>query len=256
MPQSLKSENINNSFFQGYYKDIWRHIFPDKTTQAEVDWMIDYAKLNSGNNILDLMCGYGRHSLELAKRGISVTAIDNLPEYINEIREQAVKGNLPIECNCLDVLEVDLNKEYDAILCMGNSLQFFNEEDILRLFSNIAAHLKPGGKIFINTWTIAEIVIKNFKEKTWSKVDNLIFLTESKFQFQPTRIESNSIIITEAGDREERSAVDFIYSIAEIESMFNKAGFQLKDIYSIPGKKQFTLGEPRAYIVAEKSPDI
>ena len=46
--------------------------------------------------------------------------------------------------------------------------------------------------------------------------------------------------------------IDFIYSISELESMLNKTGFQLKEIYSIPGKKKFTVEEPRAYIVAEK----
>ena len=51
---------------------------------------------------------------------------------------------------------------------------------------------------------------------------------------------------------EEKEGVDYIFSIAEMETMLNKAGFNLKEIYSIPGRKKFTLGEPRAYIVAEK----
>jgi len=38
-----------------------------------------------------------------------------------------------------------------------------------------------------------------------------------------------------------------------MEGMLNKSGFQIKEIYSIPGKKQFTVGEPRAYIVAENT---
>jgi hypothetical protein len=37
-----------------------------------------------------------------------------------------------------------------------------------------------------------------------------------------------------------------------MEIMLNQAGFIMKEIYSIPGRKKFTLGEPRAYIVAEK----
>ena len=63
----------------------------------------------------------------------------------------------------------------------------------------------------------------------------------------------NSIIITDAGEREEKIGIDFIYSISEIEVMLKKTGFQLKEIYSIPGKKPFTIGEPRAYIVAERN---
>ena len=252
MPQNIKSENINNTFFDGYYKEIWRHIFPEKTTLAEVDFMISDGKLVPGNSVLDIMCGYGRHSLELARRGLKVTAVDNLSDYINEIKEKATAENLSIDCICADVLEMQIDKQYDAALCMGNSLQFFNEEDTLRLLSKISAHLKLAGKLFINTWSIAEIAMKDFKDKSWSRFGELLFLTDSKLLFHPTRIEVSSIIISDWGDREEKKAIDFIYSISELETLLNKTRFELKEIYSIPGKKQFTVGEPRAYIVAEK----
>ncbi len=252
MPQNIKPENVNNSFFDGYYKEIWRHFFPEKTTHAEVDFILEAAKLKAGGDVLDIMCGFGRHCLELASRGIGVTAVDNLPDYINEIKEKAATKNLPVEAICTDILEMQVEQEFDAVICMGNSLQFFNEEDSMRILSNISAHLKPGGKFFINTWSLAEIVVKNFKDKSWSRIGELLFLTESKFLFHPTRIETVSIIIPDKGGREEKEGVDFIYSISELEMMLNKTGFQLKEIYSIPGKKQFTVGEPRAYIVAEK----
>ena len=252
MSPNLKPENVNNSFFDGYYKDIWRQIFPEKTTKAEVDFIVEEAKLNPGNDVLDLMCGYGRHALEFARRKINVTAVDNLPEYINEINENSRSEGLSLQCICTDVLEMQLDKEYDAVICMGNSLQFFNEEDVVRLLSNISEHLKDKGKLFINTWSIAEIAMNNFKENSWSRLGELLFLTESKFLFHPTRVETNSIIINDAGEKEEKMGIDFIYSISELESMFNKTGFQLKEIYSIPGKKLFTISEPRAYIVAEK----
>jgi len=252
MPANINSENVNNSFFDGYYKDVWRHIFPEKTTQAEVDFIVEESKLKPGEHVLDIMCGYGRHSLALANRGINVIAVDNLPDYINEIKEKTAAKSLPVESICTDILEMQINQEFDAVICMGNSLQFFNEEDSIRILSNISAHLKTGGKFFINTWSLAEIAVKNFKDKSWSRVGELLFLTESKFLFHPTRIEILSMIITDKGDREEKTGVDFIYSISELESMLNKAGFQLKDIYSIPGKKRFMIGEPRAYIVAER----
>ena len=252
MPTNIRSENVNNSFFDGHYKDIWRHIFPEKTTNAEVDFIAEEANLNPGQHVLDIMCGYGRHTLELAGRKINVTAVDNLPDYIDEIKEKTATKGLPVESICADVLEMQIDQEFDAVICMGNSLQFFNEDDSIRILSKISAHLKPGGKLFINTWSLAEIAVKNFKDKSWSRIGNLLFLTESKFLFHPARIETTSLIITDKGDREEKKGIDFIYSISEMESMLNKTGFQVREIYSIPGKKQFTVGEPRAYIVAEK----
>ena len=252
MPTNIRSENVNNSFFHGHYKDIWRQIFPEKTTLAEVDFIVAEAALKPGEHVLDIMCGYGRHSLELANRGLNVVAVDNLSDYINEINEKTENKSLPIESICADILEMQIDQEFDAVICMGNSLQFFNEEDSVRILSNISAHLKPGGKFFINTWSLAEIVIKNFKDKSWSRIGDLLFLTESKFLFHPTRIETSSIIITDKGEREEKIGIDFIFSISELESILSKTGFQLKELYSIPGKKQFTVGEPRAYVVAEK----
>jgi SAM-dependent methyltransferase len=253
MPQHTKSENINNYFFDGYYKEIWKHIFPEKTTLAEVDFIMQDGNLNSGKHVLDIMCGYGRHSLELAKRGVQVSAIDNLPDYIDEIKEKATAGHLAIDCICTDVLEMQLEKKFDAVICMGNSLQFFNEEDTVRLLLNISDHIKPGGKFFINTWSLAEIAIKNFKEKSWSRIEDILLLSDCKIQFYPTRLEMKSIIIKDSGEREEKTGIDFIYSINELEAMLDKTGFTLNEIYSIPGKKKFTVGEPRAYIVAQKN---
>jgi 2-polyprenyl-3-methyl-5-hydroxy-6-metoxy-1,4-benzoquinol methylase len=252
MPQDIRFENVNNSFFKGHYKNIWRQIFPQKTTLAEVDWIVQEGKLKPGDHVLDIMCGFGRHSLELARREIKVTSVDNLPDYITEIKDKAGSEKLPIKVFCEDVLEMQIDEQYDVVICMGNSLQFFNEEDTMKLLSNISEHLKKGGNFFINTWSIAEIAIKNFKDKYWSRIGDLLFLTECKLLFHPTRIETDSTIITGIGEREEKMGIDFIYSISELESMLNKTGFQLKEIYSIPGKKQFTVGEPRAYIVAEK----
>lgn len=253
MSQDIRTENINNSFFDGYYKDIWRQIFPERITLAETDFIISEADLKKGEKVLDIMCGYGRHSLELARRGMQVTAVDNLPDYINEIKEASKIDKLDIQAYCEDVLEMQIDQQYDAACCMGNSLQFFNEDELLKLLVKISGHLKPGGKFFINTWSIAEIALMQVKEKSWARFNDLLFLTDSKYLSDPARIETKSIIITDKGEREEKTGVDYIYTIPELESMLNKTGFQLKEIYSIPGKKLFTAGEPRAYIVAEKN---
>lgn len=252
MPEKVKPGNINNSFFEGYYKDIWRNIFPEKTTLAESDWIINEAQLTSKSHVLDLMCGYGRHSLEIARKGIQVTAIDNLPDYINELKEKITIDNLPIDAICDDVIQTHLTNKFDAAICMGNSLQFFDEHELLQLLSKISEHLKIAGKFFINTWSLSEIVFKSFKENSWSKIGDVLMLSKCRFLFHPTRMEVNMTLINDDGTREEKNGIDYIYSINELETILNETGFRLKDIYSIPGKKLFTVGEPRAYVIAEK----
>lgn len=244
--------NINDTYFDGYYKQIWRSIIPDELTGKEVDFMIPHFNLQAGSKVLDLMCGYGRHTLALAKKGIIVTAIDNLGNYIDEIQKAVDKEQLPVKAIKADVINYKISGDFDLAICMGNSLQFFNAAETTELLSNVAAHLKKGGHLLINSWSIAEIAIKNFKEKSWSQVDDLKFLTDSKFLFHPTRIETESTIIAPDSTTEVKTGIDFIFSVNEMEGMLNRAGLALKDIYSIPGRKKFVVGEPRAYFVAER----
>lgn len=244
--------NVNNSYFDGHYKDIWRNIVPAELTIKETDFIVSHFNLNPANKVLDIMCGYGRHAIALAKRGISVTAVDNLDEYINEIQEIAVNDQLPILAVKADIARYEANDIFDVAICMGNSLCFFDRKDSLRLLKMVAEHLNPGGHFFINTWMLAEIAFNNFREKAWTDVGDLKFITESKYFFQPSRIETEHLILSPDGKKETKKAIDYIYSIAETEQLLNEAGFVMKEVYSIPGRKKFTLGEPRAYIIAEK----
>src|SRR4051812_841821 len=54
--------NINNVFFKGSYKHAWKKIIPPGLTEAEVDFIEEMCGIKNSGHVLDLMCGYGRHS--------------------------------------------------------------------------------------------------------------------------------------------------------------------------------------------------
>lgn len=245
-------DNINDIYFDGHYKDIWKSIIPAELTVKETDFIMQYFALKKGNKVLDIMCGYGRHAIALAKKGIDVTAVDNLDAYITEIKSIAAEENLPIIAIKSDVIGYKANDQYDLVLCMGNSLNFFNAEDAHRLLANIHSHIRPGGHLLINTWSLTEIAVKSFTAKSWTDVGELKYISDSQYLFHPTRIESDSIFLAPDGTMEKKKAIDYIFSVAEMEALLKEAKFKLNEIYSIPGKKKFALGEPRAYIVAQK----
>ncbi len=244
--------NINDSFFEGHYKEIWKTIIPDELTVKEVDFMIPYFSLQPGSKVLDLMCGYGRHAIGLARKGISVTAVDNLADYINEIQQTVTAEKLPIKAVQSGVLDFSTEGQFDLVICMGNSLNFFNAADTLSVLKKAAGCLKPEGSLLINSWSLAEIVFKNFVTKSWSEINGIKFLTDTKLLFRPTRLEAESTMIHPDGTTETKTGIDYIFSINEMENMLQSAGFALKEVYSIPGRKKFTVGEPRAYLVAQK----
>jgi SAM-dependent methyltransferase len=250
--QATHVENINNLFFDGYYKYIWRALIPEGLTTTEVDFLIETANLQPGSRVLDLMCGYGRHTLALARKGVPVTAIDNLTEYVNEVKAAIEKENLPASCTQVDVMEYEPKGIFDLVICLGNNLSFFNKHDTRKLFSMIASHTKSNGLFIANSWTLAEMVFKNYTSRTWSHVSGFRYLVDNKFHHDPARIEIETTIIPPEGPEEIKHAIDYVYSLNEVQAVLEESAFSLREVWSIPGKKKFTLGEPRAYIVAVK----
>lgn len=245
--------NINSSFFDGYYKQIWKTIIPDELTVKEVDFIVSYFNLQKDSKVLDLMCGYGRHAIALAQKEIKITAVDNLGDYISEIELKARQENLPITAIKADIGNFQSGDVFDLAICMGNSFQFFDKSTLTTILANTYRQVKKGGHLLINSWSIAEIEFSSTSAgNNWSQVGEIKLLNSGKYLYHPTRLEVVSTIIGPDGNTEEKIAVDYIYSINEMEEMLTNAGFQLKEMFSIPGRKKFTVGEPRIYFVAEK----
>lgn len=245
-------QNINDQFFKGIHKEVWRLLIPAGLTEAEADFIEEMGKLKKGSVALDLMCGYGRHAIELARRGYPVTAVDTLEEYIDELKQKAKGEGLPVTSMLASALNVSLEGEYDAAVCMGNSFAFFSEMEALTVLKKVSAHLKEGGRFIINTWMIGEIAIRHFKEKEWFYAGEYKYLLENKYHFHPARIESLHTIISPDGAMDVRNGIDYIFTLAELEQLLNRAGLYTAGVFSTPRKRPFSLGDSRAYIVAEK----
>src|SRR5215203_2949257 len=194
--------NINSDFFKGLYKEVWRREIPNGLTEAESDFIEEMANLATPSRVLDIMCGYGRHAIELGKRGHSITALDNSKEYTEEIETIAKKEKLSVVAMQQDVSKSSFPGKLDAVICMGNSFAFFDAETAYSILLGLYTSLKPGGAFIINTWTIAEIAIKTFQERTWHYIDDYKFFTEHHYLFHPTRIESNYTVLASSGELE------------------------------------------------------
>lgn len=241
---------MSSSLFDGVYKELWRRIVPEALTQLELDLMMDTLALEPGKRLLDCMCGYGRHALGLARKGVAVTAIDNAAAYIDEIRNNA--EGLPLEAELASVEEFRPRHPYAAVSCMGNSISVLDREQTLAFFRMVANALEPGGRFMLNTWMITEIIAKKFKEKEWYQIREFKYLLDNEYLLQPTRVETRHTVIAPDGTTEEKNDTDYIFSIAEMEQMMNQAGMQLTDAFSTPRKRPWQLGDEYLYLVAQK----
>ena len=95
---------------------------------------------------LDLACGTGSLTIELAKRGVDVYGIDASPSMLTIAQEKAAEANTPILFLCQRMEELDLFGTIDTVVCTLDSINHLTEEkDILQAFQRVALFLDPNG---------------------------------------------------------------------------------------------------------------
>lgn len=141
--------------------------------------------LPAGSLAVDLGCGFGMHTVPLARAGWTVIGIDSSTTLINELREQI--GGLsvrPVESNLLGFAShLQGDQRPELILCMGDTLTHLPDlQSVSRLAREVAAALAPQGR-FIATF-------RDYKR-----------LPEGPSRFIPVRSDDNRILTCFLEDR-------------------------------------------------------
>ena len=112
--------------------EFWDHVCPVlfgtqrlADAPADVDNLIALLGLEPGMAVLDLCCGVGRHSLELARRGFQVTAVDRTERYLERASQQAAADGLEVEFVCEDMREFCHPGAFDVVLNLFTSFGIF-----------------------------------------------------------------------------------------------------------------------------------
>lgn len=113
-------------------------------------------------SVLDLGCGLGNLSLEAARRGCSVTAVDASPTAIERVRTAALQERLPLQALQADLGCFVIEQQYDTIVAIG-LLMFFRKERALALLRQIGQHLRPGGRAIVNVLVEGTTYLGMFK---------------------------------------------------------------------------------------------
>jgi len=240
------------NFFQGMVADLWRVAVPDEHTRAEVDFLEKVFHLPPGSKILDVPCGQGRHTLELAARNYQMTGADYSPAFLDAARSQAAERRLEIVWERLDMRALPWQDEFDGAFCIGGSFAYFDDEGNAAFVQSVARALKPGGRFVLDATRIAEFILPKFCEREWARVGDFLFLEENHYQHETGRMETEYTLIRD-GKMEKKSDSVRIYTYRELDSLLKEAGFGKLESYGSFEREPYQLGSPMHYVVASKA---
>ena len=215
--------------------DWWRTWFgPDylalyddhlaERTSTEIDQLEALLRLRPPARILDLPCGQGRHSIELARRGYSVTGVDLSGYMLSVARRRAEAHGVDIRFIEGDMREPLAGERFDLVLNLFTSFGYFADEaDDLRVATAAATMLDPDGRLVIELIN-GERVMNNFQEQEWFTVGDAAVMERRSLDPRSRRMTVERTVDLSDGDATSIHVVR-LYGRAEIESLLAAAGF-------------------------------
>lgn len=138
-------------FFSGPVLNFVQHARDEEQTQAESDFVQQALALPVDAKILDVPCGGGRLSLELASRGYRVTGVDISMPLLEEAQVIADAQHLPISYEHRDMRDLPWRGEFDGAICFWSSFGYFDEQGNADFLSAVSKALKPGARFLLDT---------------------------------------------------------------------------------------------------------
>jgi len=192
--------------------------------RGEAANVVGFLGIAPGAQILDLCCGPGRHTLDLARRGFRVTGVDRHLPYLDSVRRTARVEGLEVEIVESDMRAFRREAAFDGAINLFTSFGYFSDPaDDERVARNLCASLRTGARLVIDVLG-KEIVIRRFQPRKWSEVDGVLGLEERSLDLEQGWVRGRNIYVTPGG-RHEVGIEHRLYSGAELRSLLEAAGF-------------------------------
>jgi len=259
--------NWYEPFFHGIPLDLWRKAVSPQQTTAEADFLIKALGCEAGAHLLDVPCGNGRLSLELAQRGYRVTGIDISEEFIQEAQAAALTLSIDnpnptapdgsdllrrIEFGLGDMRRIEGEAIFDGAFCCGNSFGYLEYADMETFLSGVSRALKPGARFIVETGVAAESILPKLEGRAWYQIEDILMTSEHRYLAEESCVDTTYTFIRD-GKTETRDAKYWVYTVADIRRMVERAGFAIVNLYGSTRGEPYVLGSGDLFIVVSKA---
>jgi SAM-dependent methyltransferase len=247
----------NLKFWKTFYKIRYYPSITKKQTAKEIEFVKELLPTKEYKNILDFICGFGRHSIELAKIGYNIEGFDvdsdSIQQAKNTIRKLKLKN---INFYVKDALKFSKKGVFDAAICLYSSIGFLEEKLNEKVFKNFFQSIKKNGRLILDVmnpaWAIKYLI--PYSEKTVIHKGRIYFIKHKReILCNPTR-EKNIIdfLDKKTFKKYTTSYMIRLYFFKELKKIFMENGFKIYKSFGSFEKNKISSNYQRIIIIADK----
>jgi len=241
--------------WDAFFSDFYLRAYADDTRDAEaVEQALAAARLagcEPGADVLDVPCGFGRHTIALARAGYRAVGVDRSAALLDEARRRAGGERWP-KLTRADYRELPFAEaSFDAALNLFTSLGYLGDEEDVKVLAAIRRVLRPGGRLVLETMHRDRLLLA-WSDNDWRLMGEGRLLLEQR-TFDPATgvAQTTQTVIEPGGERESRTWSVRVYAATELLAMIERAGFSEAKAYgSLDGDPLTT--STRLVVVATK----
>jgi SAM-dependent methyltransferase len=241
-------------FFRIDYLNVYGHIFTEERAQKESAFVASALGLKPGASVLDLCCGQGRHSVQLAKRGLRVTGLDLNPEFLELAKQAAKAGKVTLKTIAADMRKIPFENKFDAIVNMYSSFGYLESEDEdLKVLKSAARALKAGGRVLLDMLN-REWAIDNYIQNDWhTGADGMLYVERRDLNLATSRMHVHFIVVDPKGRRRESIGHNIrLYTLTEMTRLLERVGLRVTAVFGGFDGEVYGIGTRRMIIVGLK----
>jgi len=245
-------ENWWENFFHGVALDFWRAAIPAELTSAEADFLAKQLQLTNSARVLDVPCGNGRLSIELARRGLALTGVDIATEFMDEARGSSTAAGVNVDWHTRDMRDLPWDVNFDGAFCFGNSFGYLDDQANADFLKAVSRVLKPGSRFILDAPAVAECTLPTFQPSRSIEIAGIKVDIEHRYDHEQGRM-FNDFTFTRNGVEDKRPSSQRAYTYRELTHLLHEAGFKSVAAYGSLTEEPFKLGAHRLLLVSRKS---
>src|SRR3954452_20506893 len=239
-----------DAFFSDFYLRAYAADEREGEAEAQALAAARLAACPEGGELLDVPCGFGRHSIPLARAGYRVTGVDRSGALLEEARRRAGGERWPKFVHA-DYRELPFRDEsFDAAVNLFTSLGYLGDDEDQRVLAGIRRVLRPGARLVLETMTRDRLVV-HFSDNDWRLMGEGRLLLEQR-TFDPVQgVATTTQTLVDGASRESRTWTVRMYTATDLVRMVERAGFSDYKVYGGFEGEPFDV-ESRLVLVAIK----